>query len=308
MAHSPRAPLTKPAWRRIPERGTALGIRIVVGLSALAGRAGAGVLLTMLAYYYTLMHRTARLASRAYFERLGFAPTFASTVKHVRFFAQVSLDRLYFLRGRFEGFAIERHGHEHIMNLTKSKRGALLLGSHLGSFEAMRAVALDFAVPLNIVADFKNAEHMNGVLAELAPGIGVRLIALDPRSPGSVLAIRDCIERGELVAILGDRTSPSDARNVLVQFFGAEASLPGGPYLLAHVLKCPVYLVFCLYEEPNKYTLHCEPFAEEVRLDRKNRDASIREYAQKYADRLEHYAKLAPYNWFNFFPFWTGEP
>lgn len=306
MADSPRAPLITPTWRRIPERGTALGIRFVVGLSAILGRSVAGAFLALLAVYYTLFHGTARRASQTYFAKLGMTPSFANTIKHVRTFAQVALDRLYFLRGRFATFAIERHGHEHIMNLAQSKRGALLLGSHLGSFEAMRAVALDFSVPLNIVADFSNAERINGVLAELAPGIGVRLIALDPRSPDSVLAIRDCIERGELVAILGDRTSPSDTRNVKVQFLGAEAMLPGGPYLLAHVLKCPVYLVFCLFEEPNKYVLHCEPFAEEVRLDRKNRDASTQEYAQKYAARLEHYANLAPYNWFNFYPFWTG--
>jgi len=25
---------------------------------------------------------------------------------------------------------------------------------------------------------------------------------------------------------------------------------------------------------------------------------------QRYAERLEHYARLAPYNWFNFYPFW----
>jgi len=25
---------------------------------------------------------------------------------------------------------------------------------------------------------------------------------------------------------------------------------------------------------------------------------------QHYADRLTHYCRLAPYNWFNFFDFW----
>jgi predicted LPLAT superfamily acyltransferase len=28
---------------------------------------------------------------------------------------------------------------------------------------------------------------------------------------------------------------------------------------------------------------------------------------QRYADRLEHYCRLAPYNWFNFHDFWQSD-
>lgn len=37
---------------------------------------------------------------------------------------------------------------------------------------------------------------------------------------------------------------------------------------------------------------------------RADRDAAIRAAMQHYADRLTHYCRLAPYNWFNFFDFW----
>jgi predicted LPLAT superfamily acyltransferase len=29
---------------------------------------------------------------------------------------------------------------------------------------------------------------------------------------------------------------------------------------------------------------------------------------QRYAERLEHYTRIAPYNWFNFYPFWNQAP
>jgi len=32
--------------------------------------------------------------------------------------------------------------------------------------------------------------------------------------------------------------------------------------------------------------------------------AAIRVAMQHYADRLTHYCRSAPYNWFNFFDFW----
>ncbi len=291
----------------MPEVGTVLGIRFVVALATLFGRRAAGTFLAVLATYYALASVRVRRASRGFLARAGAAVTLASTIRHVHVFARVALDRLFFLRGRFEPFVIEKVGHEHVMQLMREKRGALLLGAHLGSFEAMRAVAADYAVPLNVIADFANAERVNGVLARLAPGHGVRLIALDPRSPASALSIRDCISRGELVAVLGDRTVESDARNVTVDFLGAQARLPMGPYVLAHVLACPVYLVFCLFEEPNRYVLHCEPFADALRLARGDRRAAAREHAQRYADRLAHYARLSPYNWFNFYDFWLRD-
>ncbi len=294
----------------MPELGTVLGIRFVVALATLFGRRLAGAFLAVLATYYALASGRVRRASRTFLRRAGADASLPSVVRHVRFFARVALDRFFFLRGRFGPFAVERVGHEHIMRLARDKRGALLLGSHLGSFEAMRAVAADYDVPLNVVADFANAERVNGVLAQLAPNHGVRLIALDPTRADSALAIRDCIQRGELVAILGDRTvavapqAKAASRNVTVDFLGAPAELPMGPYLLAHVLDCPVYLVFCLFEEPNRYVLHCEPFADSIRLARSDRAASAQEHAQRYADRLAHYARLAPYNWFNFYDFW----
>jgi predicted LPLAT superfamily acyltransferase len=70
------------------------------------------------------------------------------------------------------------------------------------------------------------------------------------------------------------------------------------------MLKCPVYLTFGLYRDPDTYELHCEPFADRIELPRKERQAALARYAQKYAERLESYVKRAPDNWFNFYDFW----
>ncbi len=32
--------------------------------------------------------------------------------------------------------------------------------------------------------------------------------------------------------------------------------------------------------------------------------APLKAYVQRYAERLEHYARKAPDNWFNFYDFW----
>ena len=88
-------------------------------------------------------------------------------------------------------------------------------------------------------------------------------------------------------------------------FFGEEAAFPTGPFLLASLLKCPVYLVFGLYHPPKRYDLYCELFAESLDLPRKTRAESLQREVQRYAQRLEDYCRKAPHNWFNYFDFWA---
>ncbi len=42
-------------------------------------------------------------------------------------------------------------------------------------------------------------------------------------------------------------------------------------------------------------------------LDRRQRQEQLGVWVQRYADRLEHYARLAPYNWFNFYDYWEED-
>jgi predicted LPLAT superfamily acyltransferase len=39
-------------------------------------------------------------------------------------------------------------------------------------------------------------------------------------------------------------------------------------------------------------------------LNREHRAEETQSWMQRYLARLEHYARLAPYNWFNFYSFW----
>jgi predicted LPLAT superfamily acyltransferase len=175
----------------------------------------------------------------------------------------------------------------------------------------MRCRAKEFGIPINVVVDFSNAERVNRVLRSLAPDLDTRLISLASDPLAAMLAIRVAIDRGELVAILGDRspelkTGKADKPRVVVsQFLGDNAAFPSGPWLLAHSLRCPVYFVAGVYTRPNHYALHFECLAQEVKFDRSGRADALARYSQTYASMLESYARAAPLNWFNFFDFWS---
>ena len=295
-------------WLSQRERGTVLVIRLTAWLATTFGRRPSRVLVWFIAAYYALFDRSVRRASRNWLARVHGSPktSWAQTYSHVRCFAQVTVDRLFFAQGRIDAFEIDRTGNQHLIDLQNSGKGAILLGAHLGSFEAMRAGAQLDQFPITIVGHFENAAMITYLLQQLDPDFDGRVLHVGQNPVSLALNLRDRLEQGESVAILADRVGLND-KYVEVDFFGSPARFATGPFLLAAILQSPIYLVFGLYREPNRYELLCEPFAERVDLPRKRREEALQEVVSRYARRLEHYCRLAPDNWFNFFEFWERE-
>jgi predicted LPLAT superfamily acyltransferase len=291
-------------WLRQPERGSAFGIRALLAAHRVFGRRFAVAILGVVALYYAMFARTARRASRDYLRRVLPDPGFLDVVRHIATFAVCSFDRVLFAAGKLDGFRIDRTGDEHLRALHEARRGAILLGAHLGSFEAMRAMGEREGLVVNVLAHFANARKITAMLAAVAPGFAARIIEIDPDAPHWALKVGERIAAGELVAVLGDRTGLGEG-TAAVDLLGARASLPTGPYALASVLRCPIYLTFGLYLGGGHYSLHCEPFADEVTLPRAERAERVQALAQRFATRLEHYVRRAPYCWFNFFSLWS---
>ena len=158
-------------------------------------------------------------------------------------------------------------------------------------------------IPVRIVLDVEQNPAISDTLNALHPGLANTIINARMAGPALALAIREALDRNSIVALLVDRARPGNA--VLpADFLGSSAPFPQAPWLLAAALKTPVFLSFALYRGGNRYDLHFECFAESVRIERSVRTAALSQIVQRFADRLSHYARLAPFNWFNFYDFW----
>ncbi len=293
----------KTAWLTEEERGSILAIRFLVLLCNLFGRTLARAFVHVLMVYYTAASGKARAASRAWLTRaFGRPATLLEVYRHLTTFALVALDRIFLLQGKPKLFEIESHGTEHLRKLSDERKGAILLGAHIGSFEAMRAQGSGHGYDIHVLAYLENARKITAVLAALDPEMQGRVIALG--SVDALFRARDVLENGAMLALLGDRTGLNE-KQALVDFCGQPAPFPTGPFLLAHSLRCPVYLVFGVYRGKNRYDVYCEPFAERIHLERRDRQASVEQYVAAYAKRVEHIALAHPYNWFNIYDFWN---
>lgn len=291
-------------WQDVGEKGSAIGISLLFRLGTMFGRRIPGLILPFVAAWYVLFHPSVRRASQAYLRRLQGRARIRDVFRHVHCFARVVLDRLFMVRGDLRPFRITFDGQEHLESLRAASRGAVLIVSHLGSFEVLRALSVRRAFPVRILGYFRNANLINDALRRVNPSIDVSLIEIRPGDASFVFEVERCISEGHLVGTMGDRVG-FDGKHARAPFLGSDASFPTGPYLLAAALRCPVYLAFGLYSEPNRYELYCEPFEDRIELPRAARDEALQAYVARYAARLEHHCRLAPYNWFNFYDFWS---
>ena len=275
------APVDKAEWLSTRERGTVLGIRAAFRLATLCGRTVTKPLVALVALWYAVFDRRSVRASRAWLQRVhGRPPGFRDVYRHLRTFAQVTLDKAFLLTGRTRGLRFTRTGLPLLTAQHATGKGALLLGAHLGSYEAMRAGGEDDALPIEILGFFANAKMINTLLAELNPKQAAQVIHLGEDAVGAMARVQEGIAAGRFVATMGDRVGLTD-RVVTAQFFGQPAPFPAGPFLIASVLRCPVYLVFGLYRAPDRYELSCEVLAERVELPRKSRDEALSALVQR---------------------------
>ena len=305
-------------WVKMRERGSLLGLRLFMGCYRLFGRPLSLVIVHVIVFYYYLAIRPARRASRAYLRRiaalpggaeaLGRPPDWLAIFLHFRAFALQIFDRLVLWFGRESDIEFELTGTDDCGRLLREDRGAIVVGAHLGSFDALRALAERENRVVNVLMFTRNAPRINAMLGELSPRTQMRVLEADLGALDTVLRIRACIARGELVAMLADRLEPGGrSRSCRVPFLGDLVELPEAPYLMAGLIGCPLFFMVALRAGPGRYRVFAEVLAECVELPRDERDKRIRELATAYAGRLEHYCALAPYQWFNFFDFWHEE-
>jgi predicted LPLAT superfamily acyltransferase len=295
-------------WSERREGGGYFAIWLIMKIGLLCGRNATRLLLYPITLYFFLRRRYERRVSYAFLARaFGRKPSAWQVMRHIHRFASTILDRMFLLSERYTRFDIEVHGLDELVSRMHPDRGVLLLGAHVGSFEALRVLATERAdVKVCALLDTQKTPALTEILHSLNPAIAKNVI--DASRPGTeiVLALGEALHEGALVTLLADRAREHE-ETVLVDFMGSPAPFPAAPFLIGSLLKVPLVMCIGMYRGGNRYDLYFEALADELVLPRMARKAALRSFVQHYATRLEHYVRQDPYNWFNWHDFWKIE-
>lgn len=283
-------------WTSQPERSNTLALRIIVWVALRLGRSAARALLYPISLYFLCFSRAPRRASRDWLTRaLGRPPRWREQFLHYFTFSATILDRVFLLNDRFDLFDLELIGTDTMREAFNAGAGCFLLGAHFGSFEVARAAGrMQPGIEVSLLMYEANARRIGTIIRAINPALGTKIIALG--SLDSMLRVRESLDAGEFVGMLADRRLGED-ESIIVPFFGEPARFPAGPFRLAMLLRRPIVLMFGIYLGGNRYEVHYERLSPD--------GSDLKQLATRYAERLEHHARRAPFNWFNFHDFWA---
>lgn len=304
------------SWHKQQERGTGWALKLGAFLLGTFGRKVFYILLYPIVAYFFLTSPRERRISYAYLQRiyndprgketLGRRPGLFMVYRHFLEFGRTMVDRLSVWGVKLDLSKVHWNNLDELKTMHENGKGAIFVSAHLGAVEVVRALSEGLnGVTVKALMFTEHVNKFKALNQAINPDADMQIIAVEDINPTTVLSLKDDIKRGEFIALLGDRTAPgSQDRTRSMPFLGGEAHFPEGPWVLASLLESPVFLVFCLRDSIDSYSVHFEKFSEQIKLPRKQREESLKSYMQSYTRHLEKYCLRSPLQWFNFFEFW----
>lgn len=303
-------------WSKMEERGSFFGLWFCVQLYRVAGRHLCLILVRIITAYFFVFGRKARAASYDYLETLwkfsgGITPkpSYRVSFSHFQNFSTCIIDRLSCWFNDLKETDFVDSKKDILLNQSLSGRGALLLCSHLGNVELASILAerLD-NVHLNILAHTRHAEKINEIFNSISSRRNCEIFQVGQFDIAMAIHLHEKLNRGEWIIITCDRTPVTGSTHVTtIPFLGRMAPFSQGPFVLAILLGCPVYTLFCCKNENGLYEMHVDKFADVIECTKKNRAVTILEMQKQYVAVLEKMVVRYPLQWFNFFNFWTTD-
>jgi len=182
-------------------------------------------------------------------------------------------------------------------------RGVVVLTAHIGNWEVGAHHLARFGVPINMVMQPNRMSAAERWLMRRRERAGVRVIRIGT-NPTAMLAMREALRRGEIVAAQGDR-APSE-RSLDVTLFGGGFRVPIGPFLLARLNEAPIVPAFVIQD--GWWRSRAEIGAPILVAASGDQTAALAAAASRYAEVLEQIIRRHPDQWFTFYDAWGETP
>jgi predicted LPLAT superfamily acyltransferase len=216
------------------------------------------------------------------------------------------LDKIVVMGKIKNSFTYDFDGENYLHQLAEDKKGGILIGAHVGNWEIASHFLRRINIKVNIV--MLDAEHQK-IKKLLQNVLKERRVSIIPikNSYDHLYAIEQALNRGEFIAIHGDRFLPG-AKTANCRFLNEEAQFPTGPFYMASKFKAPVCFVSTIKTNRYHYQFKATmpemlPFNGKI----KTRNLYLKKLIEHYVKNLETLVRENPTQWFNFYQFWNIE-
>ena len=293
-------------------RGGVFGNWVFQVLIRFFGLMPAYALLIFVAAYFVFFAPKALKASHGYRSRIGYnSPGWFTrnwaAYKHFFSYGITLLDRSAVLMGFTERFTIDIDGEEKLFQALKQGKGLILTGVHCGNWEISAQALAGTDVVVNILIYQGEVEKIKRMFSRFHTERKVNFIGISG-DDGGILECMSALSRGEVVAVLGDRTlNPNEKNTATIPFLGSPARFPIGPHLLAGLTGTPIIQVFAMRTSLYHYRFNIFPPDQYTLKKRAERQNKLVAQTKLLFDRTETFLREYPLQWYNFYEVWDEE-
>lgn len=283
-------------------KGTPLGYRIFVWVLKAFGVLPAYFLLRIVAlYYFFFSFKASRNIYSLYHKRLGYSKLQSILKIYSNYFllGQSIIDKVVVMSGIKNKFSFEFDGEDNLRQIAAMKKGGILLSAHIGNWDVAGHLFTRLETPINIVLYDGEHEQIKEYLEGVTGKRKINIIIIK-NDLSHIYAISNAFANNELVCMHADRFMPGN-KTMTIDFLGAPAKFPLGPFLLAATFKVPVSFVFAVKESKLHYHFFSTPVKD---LSALSKDTVMQELLVDYKTAMEEKLRKYPEQWFNYYDFW----
>jgi len=272
-------------------------------------RAGYFCLLFIVPYFYFFSPRARRSISqywRAMSPGLNWWERQRHILKHFYVFGQVLMDRVFQSYQSELYFEMHREGPSHFDVVSQSDRGWIFVGAHVGGWDisthffqkdigGSRLGRVHF-IGQGYTFDNAKREEKSSRVDSIESGNG----------DGSLIVVKNFLAEKKHVGFLADRAIGSQIE--LIPFLGKLAPFETRPFRVAAVCRAPICITYGFKMAGRQYEFYSAPLTELVYDRDLDRREQIYKWTEFFVRDLETQIRRHPYQWFNFYPFWSSLP
>lgn len=221
------------------------------------------------------------------------------TYKNHCSFSQVVIDKFAMYAGK--KFKITIDGYDRFLSLSDQPTGFVQLSSHIGNYEIAGYSLVAKTKRFNALVFGGEKESVMANRSKMFKGNNIRMIPMTA-DMSHLFVIDRALSDGEILSMPADRVFGSQ-KSFLMDFMGAKARFPQGPFLIAAMRNTPVLFVSVMKTAVTAYHISvCQLESKSVGTLR----TKAEDMAAQYVRILEQTVRKNPGQWYNYFDFWAN--
>jgi KDO2-lipid IV(A) lauroyltransferase len=218
-------------------------------------------------------------------------------------------------KGFFEGFYIASRfrkrvdsiitieGKENLDQALSLGRGVIAITAHFGNFTLLGSAMAKENYPFYMVIRHPKSKPLAKLFQRFRDSSGQKTIATQPWR-GSMKKILHCLRSNQIVCLIADEYKRRGG--VDVDFFGQNSPTAAGPAVYSLRTGAAIVPIFIIRQEDDTHKIVIEPPLEFTFTGEQAED--IRLITSTFAERIEHYIRTYPAQWFLLNRKWKGAP